>query len=528
MQYLRLALASAVAASLLAACSGTNPSSPVSGMPQMPSVLHNKLPKLLRIGHLPARPPRHTHAITSAIRQRAKAGGWTPLAAAAPFANGAGTEIQMTDGTILVQDYCSPDWYPLIPDKTGSYVNGTWGPKTSMPSGYGPLYFASAILPDGKLIVQGGEYNFCGGAETNLGAIYDPVANAWTPVTGPTGWSEIGDGQSAVLANGTYMLGNCCYTTQALLDEASMSWTILSNNGKSGANSEEGWTLLRNGQLLDANVLDEPGSELFNPKTNAWTSAGSLPQNLTQAEEIGPQTMMANNTVYVIGADQYTAIYNANTGKWSQGPNNPVIGGTQYDAADAPTSLLPNGEGMIPESPGVYATPAQFFLFNGKKFKQIANPPDAGNDSSYNVRLLVLPTGQILEDDGSNDVEVYSAKRANVPVAGGKPQITSVAATLTHGSTYKISGKRFNGLTQANFYGDDDQQASNYPLVRITNTGSGAVTFARSHAFSSMGIGSNKKVSAMFDVPATIQTGASTIQVVTNGIASSPVSVTIQ
>ncbi|MFZ1017491.1 MAG: hypothetical protein WAN39_06405, partial [Candidatus Cybelea sp.] len=68
----------------------------------------------------------------------------------------------------------------------------------------------------------------------------------------------------------------------------------------------------------------------------------------------------------------------------------------------------------------------------------------------------------------------------------------------------------------------------NYPLVRITNTGSGTVTFARTHGFSSMGIGSKKKVSAMFDVPATIQTGASTIQVVTNGIASSPVSVTIQ
>ncbi|HEY4433936.1 MAG TPA: hypothetical protein VGM99_06000 [Candidatus Cybelea sp.] len=527
MQYVRLAFASAVAASLLAACGGANPSSPVPGMPQMPSALHGKLPKLLRMGHTPARPPRHTHAITAAMRQRAKAGGWAPLTAAPPFANGAGTEIQMTDGTILVQDYCSSDWYPLIPDKTGSYVNGTWGKKTSMPSAYGPLYFASAILPDGKLIVQGGEYQFCKSAETNLGAIYDPVANTWTPVTAPTGWSEIGDGQSAVLSNGTYMLGNCCYTSQALLDEGSLSWTII-GNGKSDSNSEEGWTLLRNGELLDADVAGAPNSEVYDPKKNSWSSAGTLPQNLTQAFEIGPQTMMANNTVFVVGANQYTAIYNANTGKWGQGPNNPVIAGAQYDAADAPTSLLPNGEGMIPESPGVYATPAQFFLFNEKKFKQIANPPDAINDSSYNVRLLVLPTGQILEDDGSTDVEVYSAKGANAAVAGGRPQITSVATTLTHGSSYKISGRRFNGLSQANFYGDDDQQASNYPLVRITNSGSGNLTYARTHGFSSMGIGSNKKVSAMFDVPSKIQTGASTIQVVTNGIASNPVSVTIQ
>lgn len=526
MRYLRLALASALTASLLAACSGGNSGSPVSSGSQMaPTVLQSKLPKFLKLGHTPARPPRHTHAITAAMRNRAKAGGWTPVTAVAPWTNGAGSEIQMTDGTILVQDYCTPNWYPLIPDKNGSYINGTWGPKTSMPSSYGPLYFSSAILPDGKLIVQGGEYNFCVGAETALGAIYDPVAGTWTSVTGPSGWSEIGDAQNVVLSNGTYMLGNCCYTSQALLDEANMTWTIV-GSGKHDANSEEGWTLLRTGKVLTADVESEPAAELYDPKSESWSLTGSVPVNLTQSVEIGPQTMMANNTVYTVGADQYTAVYNPNSGKWTQGPNNPLLGATQYDAADAPTSLMPNGEGIIPESPGVYQTPAQFFLFNEKKFKTIANPPDAGNDSSYNIRLLVLPTGQVLEDDGSADVEVYSAKGA--PVSGTTPVITSVPATLTHGSTYTISGKRFNGISQANFYGDDDTQATNYPLVRITNTGSGAVTYARTHGFSYMGIGSNRKVSAMFDVPSGIPTGASTLQVVTNGIASSPVSVTVQ
>ncbi len=34
-----------------------------------------------------------------------------------------------------------------------------------MPSNYVPLYFASAVLPDGKLIVNGGEYNFFAGTQ---------------------------------------------------------------------------------------------------------------------------------------------------------------------------------------------------------------------------------------------------------------------------------------------------------------------------------------------------------------------------
>jgi len=39
-------------------------------------------------------------------------------------------------------------------------VNGTWLQLASLPPGYSPLYFASAVLPDGRLIVEGGEFNF--------------------------------------------------------------------------------------------------------------------------------------------------------------------------------------------------------------------------------------------------------------------------------------------------------------------------------------------------------------------------------
>ncbi|MGB8150414.1 MAG: hypothetical protein WCE97_04375, partial [Candidatus Cybelea sp.] len=169
---------------------------------------------------------------------------------------------------------------------------------------------------------------------------------------------------------------------------------------------------------------------------------------------------------------------------------------------------------------------ASFYIFNGKKNITIANPPDAPNDSSYNVRLLMLPTGQVLEDDGSGDIEIYTGNQK--AFRGIAPVIVKVPKTLTAGSTYKLSGRRLNGFSQANFYGDDDTQATNYPLVRITNVASGAVVYARTHNHSYMGIGSNHVVSTMFDVPSTIGTGTSTLQVVTNGIASQAKSVTIQ
>jgi hypothetical protein len=519
-------LSALVPAVLIAGCSG-NSGAPIASTPGTPAVPLDRAQamsaasRLLHFRHTPAYPPPHRHHVTGAERARALAAGWTPLTNVAPWSNGPGSELLMTDGTVMVQDYCTSNWYSLAPDKTGSYVNGTWTKTASMASNYGPLYMASAVLPDGKLIINGGEYNFCGQpVETKLGAIYDPVANTWTPVTGPSSWGEIGDAQSAVLPNGTYMLGNCCNSSQALLDETAMTWTVI-GTGKHDPNSEEGWTLLRNGNVLTADVIGEPNSEYYNPTSNAWQTAGTVPVNLTACTEIGPQTMRPNNTIFVPGASGLTAIYNARTKTWTQGPSFPA----GIDTADAPASLLPNGQVMVVASPGCYQAPATFYIFNGKKLKSIAAPPDAPNDSSYNVRLLVLPTGQILETDGSTDVEVYTGGTS--PYPGIAPTVSSVSSTLAPGSTYTISGKRFNGYSQANFYGDDDQQATNFPLVRIVNKATGHVFYCRTHNHSYMGIGSNKTVTTKFDVPSGIETGASTLYVVVNGIVSAGVSVTV-
>ncbi len=507
-----------VPALCVAACNA-NVNAPIGNVPAASS-------RLLHVRYTPPRPPRHRHNVTAADRARALAGGWTPVARKAPWSGGADTELLMTDGTVMVHDACTSFWYALTPNKYGNYVKGKWSKAASLPSGYGPEYFASAVLADGRLIVNGGEYNFCGAiVETNLGAIYDPVANKWTAVAPPPGWSQIGDGQSVVLENGTYMLGNCCASDQALLNESSLTWTQVAA-GKKDENSEEGWTLLRKGDVLTADVLSAPNSEVYIPLARRWQTAGAIPADLVTSEEIGPQTLRPNNTVFVAGATGLTAVYNANTGMWRQGPSFPVIAGQQIDTADAPSSLLTDGTVMVAASPGVYNAPATFYIFNGKKLIAIAAPPNAPNDSSYNIRLLTLPTGQVMECDDSRDVEIYA--RAAGARGGIAPHITSVATILTAGSTYTINGRRFNGDSQANFYGDDAQQATNYPLVRITNNATGHVFYARTHGHSFMGVGSYRKVSTMFDVPSGIETGKSSLVVVTNGIASAPVGITIQ
>ena len=63
----------------------------------------------------------------------------------------------LTDGTVLVQDSCATDWWRLTPDQHGSYVNGTWTQVASLPTDYAPYSNSSAVLPDGRLIIEGGD-----------------------------------------------------------------------------------------------------------------------------------------------------------------------------------------------------------------------------------------------------------------------------------------------------------------------------------------------------------------------------------
>ena len=194
--------------------------------------------------------------------------------------NGALVEFLLTDGTVMVQSYSENTWYKLTPDNTGSYVNGTWSQLASLPSGYQPLYFASAVLADGKLVIAGGEYNFDQFAFTNMGAVYDPTKDSWLRLQPPKGWKWIGDSPSAVLPNGEFTVGQKFFKRVASLDPSTLKWMELSSKHKNDWNAEEGWMLLPTGHILTWDVKANPLSEEYDPKSGKWTNLGNTGQNL--------------------------------------------------------------------------------------------------------------------------------------------------------------------------------------------------------------------------------------------------------
>ena len=444
--------------------------------------------------------------------------------------DGAGIAFLLTDGTVMAQGR-GASWDLLTPDKSGSYVNGTWKQLASLPAGYAPSAFASAVLADGRLIIEGGEYNNGSFAFTNLGAVYDPVKNKWTAQKPPQGWGFIGDSPSAVLPNGHFLLGSKFDKRVADLDPATLTWTNLTSAGKNDRNAEEGWTLMPDGSVLTYDVTKAPHSERYIPSQDKWLSAGSTIVDLHSPTtvvgcipygkhgcyyppgEVGPGILRPDGTVFATGSGSnggngpgHTSVYNPSTGKWTPGPDFP----NNDNAGDSLAVLLPNGNVLVL---GVSGT---LYEFDGTKLT---------NDTVFAQPILMLPTGQVFAE--GSVVEVYNPKGTYNP--SWAPVITASPKTVTRGSTYKISGQQFNGLSQAAAFGDEDETATNYPLVRITNKSSHHVFYAKTHDHSSMGVATGTTtVFTNFDVPAAAETGASTIEVVANGIPSKKVNVTVK
>jgi hypothetical protein len=460
---------------------------------------------------------------------------WTPLNNQ-PGAN-VGAMLQLRDGRILVHEEQSGNsraWHILTPDSTGSYVNGTWSSGGQLPTGYSPWFFGSQVLIDGKTVaVEGGEYNEGRSAWTTLGAIGTISGNTltWTSNSPPSGWTTLGDAESVILPDGTYMQANCC-TNQNALFNGPNSWTATGSVNQSN-NDESGFTLLTNDLVLtvdtkSSSCTSSKGSELYDQGTGVWSCGPTLPVQLYNPndEELGAAVMMYNNQVFQFGGNVVaTAVYDVASNTWSAGPT--PAGG--LDQADGPAALEPNGKVLAMLSPGLFQGGCQFVEYDptAATLTNTANPTNCPSDSSFVGHLMILPTGQIMFTDFSGLVEIYTP--AAGVVSGVAPTINTLSGSINSPSTNTVlSGTQLNGLSENNAYGDDYQGATNYPLVQLVQGAPpNGVYYATTHNESTHSIAPGTSNSTEFDVPAGLPAGSYTLSLIANGIASNPLVVNV-
>ncbi len=471
-------------------------------------------------------------------------GSWSSVSTPAP--GGVETMLLLSDGTVMAQNGGGTAWYKLTPDSTGNYANGTW--TTLAPMHYSRLYYSSDVLKDGRVFVAGAEY---GNGTTNA-EIYDPVGNSWSIVSIPSGIinknnAVRGDGSntegfvdsdSVVLSNGKVLIfpnGTSSYGEMVIYDPVANTWS--SSTLYRGNNEDEACTVkLPDGSIL---LVDSGGttSERYIPSSNSFVNDSTVPVTLYDpwGTEQGPGFMLPNGNAFFIGSAPHTAIYtpsgNTSPGTWTAGPaitNN-------LGAPDAPAAMMPNGKILCALSPtpfgsssaDIFTTPTYFYEYDystgsGGTFTQ-AGAPGGGstrNEVTYNDRMLVLPTGNVLFTDGGTQLYVYSYSGS--PLAAGKPTINTVS--WNSDASLHISGTLFNGITQGASYGDDAQMDSNYPLVRFTS--GGTIYYGHTYNWSSTSVQTGGQiVTTEVTVPPSVLEfpGLWTLQVVANGNASAGV-----
>jgi hypothetical protein len=173
---------------------------------------------------------------------------------------------------------------------------------------------------------------------------------------------------------------------------------------------------------------------------------------------------------------------------------------------------------------GTFSNPTQVFEFDpvANAISPVApslDDPSLSFKPSFVTRMLVLPTGQILFNDDSRQLYVYT------PDGGPKPKLRPVIHDVVYdgGGVFTLVGTQLNGQSAGSSYGDDVESDENFPIVRLSDE-DGTVFYARTTNWTSTGVATGRaREKVDFTLPAGIPPGKYQLVDVGAGIASPPV-----
>jgi len=506
-------------------------------------------------------------------------GTWTQHLAGFPLDAGVDTlsnGILLSDGSVMLQGGgpdpvvntpASAEWFKLTPDASGGYSNTALTSLATMSDGR--EFFASDVLPDGRVFVAGAEDAASTGQPSATGEIYDPLQNTWPPTadfTNPVGDSlpggvsaALGDASSMVLGDGTVLVGDpygpeAQIFTPGATDQDPGSWSpgpSLPTLPGGGADdfAESTWVKLPDGSVLmydvnASNVTGTPTAYRFTPGDDTWLAVASPPEALQTPvghAEMGPAFLLQDGRALFIGATGETALYTPLDGSyangyWSMGPEIRDSDGNLHGVLDAPGAEMDNGKILFVAGDTTdYAAAQLFFEFDPSSgdtdpvsglhlgtITEVMAPGGPFQDvPPFYDRMLALPNGQILVTDNFPYYWLYTPELTGASV--GRPAISAITndGVVNGVLTFTLTGTQLNGFSEGAAYGDDAQMATNYPIVELLDT-TGNVNFARTYDWDSTGVQTDSQV-VQTKFTDSVAPGAYLLSVSASGISSQDV-----
>jgi len=421
----------------------------------------------------------------------------------------------------------------------------------------------SMLLPSGKILT--------GSLSSGLTYIYDPIANTWSSSiskvysdsSNEETWARMGDGR--ILTYDIFRSNTAGTGYAERFDPTTNTWSSISPADgtatgtlpvlSSGAIGFEFGGILRlyDGRMF---VIGANGhTALYNPSTNSWAAGPDTISTLGGVSFLfsaddAPAAILPNGHV-ILAVDAGLGL--ASSGDTTAGSN--IITGIP-STASLQTGWAVSGTGIpsgatitsvdsatqIHISGNATATGSGVAIQFGRTFSKptvildydpVAGTivpvspviPDANlnNIPSYVTRMLMLPTGQLLFSDSSNQLWVYTSDGDASPDL--KPTVSGV--TSDGAGLYTLTGTKLTGQSSGSSYGDDVESDEDYPIIRLVS-GSGIVYYARTTNWSPIGVGTGTTPQSVnFTLSGSIPTGAYSLIVSAAGISSDPVTFTL-
>ncbi len=218
----------------------------------------------------------------------------------------------------------------------------------------------------------------------------------------------------------------------------------------------------------------------------------------------------------------------------ADGKNDVIPPGTSIDSVDSATQIHISNKALATTKDlglvfgGIFSTPTEVFDFNPNAgtitpVSPALSDPNLPTIPAYVTRMLVLPTGQLLFSDSSNQLWIYASDGAPNPSL--RPVINNVA--YNGKGLFTLTGKQLNGQSDGSAYGDDVQSDENYPIVRLVNS-SGNVYYCRTTNWSSTAVaGGSTPETVNFTLNRSVKPGNYSLIVSGAGISSFPLAINI-
>jgi len=305
----------------------------------------------------------------------------------------------------------------------------------------GRYYHSATTLPGGKVLVAGGTFSATGSTFTFLASteLYDPATGTWSSAGTLTPARAYH--ASTLLQDGRVLLTGGCDVDNLgpseLYDPVTNTWSS-AGDGTPTRRLHHTATLLQDGKVLAVGGLggqhDETlaSTEIFDPGTHAWTSAG----NLTTGRSFHTATLLPNGKVLIAGGTTNVALlstgptataelYDPGTNTWHDAP--PMTTARNGHTA----TLLPNGTVLVIGGYGPESLPSGGTIHDELSSAEVYDPV---HDTWTALAPSCVPT---FDEDGNTIVPPQC-------MAEGRQSHT---ATLLQNGQVLVAGGMHNGLS---------------------------------------------------------------------------------